>query len=190
MSDSNEKWNKHLLEGEKLLWTGRPSEVKLLDTSNKGMTFLLWAVGAIWIILSFVLYIPRAAAIGNTGVQLVIVMLVMDCIPLLMIMMPISDAKNLSSYTEYAVTSQRILMQNKDKMITMPAGPGTAVEVRRRGNGTGHVLLGDAVGKPDKRLRSIALQGLDQDRMYTGMVLYHIADPEKAAACLPGHQRR
>ena len=186
----NERWKKLLLEG-KVIWTGKPEGVTLLGTAGKTGTLVLWLIAAVWIGASLLWYLPYAVGtLGMGGAQLALVLVIFNCVPLLMIMMPVSDCKSLQKETEYAITNRRVLTRSKERRMSMVLKPDTAVEVRERADGTGCVLLGEAAGKPDGRLRSLSIQGVEKQQETTGMVLYHVANPKDAVRSLPSFVRR
>ena len=177
-------WNDVLSEGEELVWTGKSEKVKLLDGSTRGMTYLLWGIAAVWLLCSLVFFIPKSLAAGDNIVHMIIMLILIDCIPILMLTMPFSDCKWLNQFTEYAVTNRRVLVQGKEKLMSLKLTGSLRTELRKRDGGYGHILLGTAVDKPDARLRSLAIRGLDVKHVVDGLVLYHISEPERVMKLL------
>ena len=86
--DEKKMWNGVLAEGEEIRWQGSPKNVGLMDTASKGKTILLWAVALAWLAASFALVLPRVIATDDSALHMVIVMILIDCIPVLMLSMP------------------------------------------------------------------------------------------------------
>ena len=182
--NDKEMFQEDLNEGGELLWTGSPTSVKLLGTASKWKTLLLWLIGTAWLVVSFAVFLPKIIETDDSIVHMIIVMILLNCIPLLMLTMPFSDARDLSSQVLYAITSQRVIVQMKDRKLVMLLDPSVPVEIRSRTRDTGNVLLGSVVGKSDASLRSIALRGDDKGGKTTGLVLYHVEAPEAVRTIL------
>ena len=188
MMKGNERLKGALREGEELKWSGSPKDISVLGTASKGKIMLLWIVAAAWIAASLLYCMPKMIETGDTGAHMIIVMLLIDCIPLLMISMPFADRRILGQETIYAITNCRVMVLYKERTISMPLDQARNAEVRMRGNNLGSILIGDAAGKSESSLRSIALKGIDRKNTITGMVLYHVDDPQKVLGILKNSQ--
>ena len=184
MKTENEIWDKQLAEGEVLLWSGKPEGVRILNTSRIGITLLLWCAAAAAFVFSLMVILPKSIEAGDKGVHLVMIMVLMECVPLLMFMLPIMDCRILQGSTWYAVTNHRVMMKNRERTWSMLRNPSFRTEYRRRKDGRGHVLIGECTGKADSRLRALAIQPPETNRSVNGLVFYHIDQAEQVVKIL------
>ena len=85
---------------------------------------------------------------GRTLLQIIMLMLLMDCIPLLMIGLPVSDGRSLQRATEYAITNNRLLISCKERITALELSEGMEAKiVSSSQEGTGHLCFGSAVEK-------------------------------------------
>ena len=171
-------WSNVMLDGEKVVWSGQPKNVKLLNTSRKGMIMTMWLIAAIWIVASLAILVPKSLAIGDNWVHILVMLVILDCVPVLMVAMPFSDVKWLGQDTQYAVTNHRIIIQGREKMMSMAIRPDLKLEMKKREGDTGHIVIGTACGKSDTRMRPIAIQGMDTNHVVDGLVLYNVPQVE------------
>ena len=89
--EKKENWEGLLHEGEELKWTGTPKNVKLLASASRGKSLLLWGIGLAWLAASVLVILPKILATDDSAVHMAIVMILIDCLPVLMLSMPFSD---------------------------------------------------------------------------------------------------
>lgn len=173
MSESVKNWESSLKEGEKLLWTGRPTCTSVVDPANKPVVYGCFLIGIIWIILSFIIYLPM-----HTGV---ISFIIIDIVPLFMILLPILNARSVEK-TYYAITDKRIIIDLAGQEYSMDIDENT--EIKRNDNGT--ILVGAAIkAKPSKERHLLLFRGVtDMDKNVLGVVLYTTDDPDGAYKAL------
>lgn len=179
METTNEVWKDSLIAGEKMLWSGKPQNVKLTDPCAKTSLYITWVIAGIWVILAFALYLPYAITIGITGLQLVVVLIVFCCIPILLFAMPLRDVRTLKNDTFYAVTDHRIMAVNKERRMIMLRQPSLSVKKVPSGDaGTSCVLFGTAAEKTARSWRNMAVMGDDNEAKIIGMMFYQITDDD------------
>lgn len=173
MSESVKNWESSLKEGEKLLWTGRPTCTSVVDPANKPVVYGCFIIGIIWVILSFIIYLPIHAG--------VISFVIIDLVPFFMILLPILNARSVKK-TYYAITDKRILIDLAGQEYSMDVDENT--EIKRNDNGT--ILVGAAIKtKPRKERHLLLFRGvMDMDKNILGVVLYTTDDPDGAYKAL------
>ena len=172
-----------LNENETLKWTGSPENIKLTDSANKTKVMIYFGIALVWVILSIVLYIPFALKTGNTGIQLVIVLVIMDCIPILLVTSPIREMLGLRK-SRYYITDKRVIVQGTDRVMSMVLNDGLRVRTEKSEGGLGHVLIGTAGDKKPSAYRVTAVYGDLDEKTVTGLAFYNIREAEKAASLI------
>ncbi|MDD6212459.1 MAG: hypothetical protein PUB22_04870 [Clostridiales bacterium] len=190
MENKDRQWERYLHENEHVVWSGRPEGVKLIDGSSRMEILIQWLIGGLWILLTFVCYVPYALKVGIAGAQLVVVMLVFNCIPLLLFCNPLRICRSLNTSVVFAITNHRVLMKDKENIVSMVVKPDTKVVIRREDVQVGSVCLGSAADKSSYRERSITLHGISHDNVTTGMILFRVKNPEIVADFLPYSEER
>ena len=101
-----EQLREHLLEGEQLLWTGRPESFDTLDKTNK-TPMIAGIIIKILITVGFLaLYIPSAQESGKVLPGLIVIVLLFAAFALIN---PFLVVRKLRKKTIYGLTDQRIL---------------------------------------------------------------------------------
>lgn len=177
MSENVKAWEPTLKEGETLKWQGRPSCTELVDPANKFTTYAMFAIGAVWIVASFIFYLPKHVDI--------ISMVIIDLVPFFLILMPILNAKSIRN-TYYAITDKRVIVSLDGQEYSMAYDDNT--EVKRKSNGT--ILIGATVNAKMSRERHLLLfRGvMDSDKNILGVVLYTPDDSDGAYKALTEKQ--
>lgn len=174
MAKTEEMWASELHEGEKLLWTGRPSDTGIVDSENKYSFFIGYAIAAVWIAASLVKMIPERPDF--------ISIVIIELVPIFIILLPIINAGALKK-TSYAITDKRVIVNlGGSDNYSMEYDDLTPVDARD--NGT--ICIGEAVYCKPRKERSILLyRGIqDEDKQCLGIVLYKTGDIENAMEAL------
>ena len=172
--DNSESTYPELQEGERLLWSGRPENVQLLDSVLRARTIAIWAVCGALMLTGFAI---AAAMKGSTLGQRAALVVIFDLIPFLAFFNTFRDANSLAKKTEYHISDRRVFVRTPYTEYAYEYSPKTPAEVGRENRS---VRLGAAVGLKPQRERSVTLtNGLRDDGNHPlGVVLCNLSDPD------------
>ena len=91
MSEAEKKWERLLKDGEKLLWTGKPSNTQTVDPANKISFMAEVGIAVLWIIFSTIMIIPQCDTI--TSIIIVELVPVILLLPSEVRLQPVMDAE-------------------------------------------------------------------------------------------------
>ncbi len=173
MSEKNEAWERLLTPGEKLLWTGKPSNTNVVDPANKVTVFAEITVAVLWIIASCILIIPKCETITSV--------IIVELVPVILLLLPLLNVRTLRK-AEYALTDSRAIVKMAEDVYSMEYDAYTAYE--RKANNT--ICLGAAVGTKDSRERKVLLyHGIqDGEKTCLGLLFYTTTNADQAMEIL------
>lgn len=176
----HDRLNEVLLDGERVVWYGRPAPFKLMKAPFRAPMIATWAVTALVVLV--VLYsLAQACLQGFISLSDVLVISFVSLfVPVLLALRPFMDKRCLEQNTVYAITNCRViaLIQTQVMYLTLPVD--AAVQTVEKG--FGNVCVGQAVGQDIKESRSLAILGLRNRRAQgnlTGLLFYHIPNPQQ-----------
>lgn len=177
MSETAKNWESSLKEGERLKWQGRPTMTGIIDPSNKYIIYAEFGIGIIWMLCSFIFYLPKRADL--------ISMIIINLVPVFLILMPILNAKSIRN-TYYAITDKRVIISLDNQEYSLDYDENT--EIKRKPNGT--ILVGATVNaKTSKERHLLLFRGvMDTDKNVLGVVIYTPDDPDGAYKALTEKQ--
>ena len=174
MSEKNEAWERLLTPGEKLLWTGKPSNTNVVDPANKVTVFAEITVAVLWIIASCILIIPKCETITSV--------IIVELVPvILLLLLPLLNVRTLRK-AEYALTDSRAIVKMAEDVYSMEYDAYTAFE--RKANNT--ICIGAAVGTKDSRERKVLLyHGIQAgEKTGLGLLFYTTTNADQAMEIL------
>lgn len=176
---------KTLRDNEKVLWFGRPTKTKLLQSPDRVSQYVAWIVTAALTLFAFGVFLPFAIA-DNKSIGIILIGLVpMIGIPLAVAVRPYLDKKLLEQNTIYAVTDQRIIAVVKSNVMTISRDQKVTCAVECRDGGAGNVCFNAAIGQQASKSRATAVTGMKKgnDRV-VGMLFFHVSDPDAVLTAL------
>lgn len=173
-----------LLEGERVRWSGRPAQFRLMHSTYRSAVVLTWLMSVCVVLLVAYFLAPYYWSHTLSG-DLLLAALVMVFMPAMLSVRPLLDKRTLEKETVYAVTDRRVLAIVKDEVMAMPLEGLTAVA--KGWDGTcANLCFGKAAEIPEYKSRVYAMSGV---REYTdeldGILFYHVDRPEQLIRCLP-----
>ena len=174
MSEAEKKWERLLKDGEKLLWTGKPSNTQTVDPANKISFMAEVGIAVLWIIFSTIMIIPQCDTITS--------IIIVELVPVILLL-PLLNVRSLRK-AEYALTDKRALVKIGEDVHFMEYDAYTPCE--KKANNT--VCIGAAVGTRDAKERKVLLyHGVqDPDKKCVGLLFYTTTDADKAMEILSG----
>lgn len=176
-----------LNNGEQIMWAGMPVHTPVLDRENRITTIIRWTA---WPLLSTVMFFLSISHQLRTGEQnSPILYICFIVIPLLFMAVPIADHRRLTQKTSYAITNQRVIINNGKK--DYPSRPITTLDGFRRiknDDGTTTLCFGKAACETESfSLRVAGIYGVSDGVTGNerGIVFYHINDCEQAVKHIP-----
>lgn len=167
-----------MLDGEKIIWTGRPQKVKLLEKPFQNSIFARWAVGAAILIFS-VWYSSYAVEMAIEGDRVRNFVIILIAIAAVIALGPLWTVRKLQSKCIYCITNQRAIIffaVNPIKMKFRMLEDVSSVSYEDLPNGCGTVYIGEKTDKARKmsRLQSTNANIPDQD---LPLIFYSVDSP-------------
>jgi hypothetical protein len=175
MSEAEKNWERLLKEGEKLLWTGKPSNIQTVDPANRISFIAEISIAVLWIIFSSIKIIPQCDTVAS--------MIIVELVPVILLLLPLLNVRSLKK-AEYALTDKRAIVKIGEDFHYMEYDAYTPCE--KKANNT--VCIGAAVGTKDIKERKVLLyHGVqDPDKKCVGLLFYTTTDADKAMEILSG----
>lgn len=182
---------KNLQNGEKILWTGTPSDVKLLEAPYTLGIICRWVLAAVLVVFSIWYQIYSAAADISTKQALTFGAVLILCAAYLALD-PIRVVSRLKKKTLYCITSQRVIAcyqsrSMKLKFRTLDELDEISVELLS--TGCGNLYLGRKGRRAAKlaRVQYSMAEMMERDEEMP-LVFYSIKEPENVRRMIPSKQ--
>ena len=172
-----ELWEAKLKPGEKLLWTGRPQELKMIDPANSMATYIAFGFAVVWAAVTLAIFASRISG--------AFALVIMELPAIIGVLIPFMDIRSIRN-TEYAITDRRVIVKSGNDDTSMEYDSSTKVE--KRANQT--VCVGAATEiKPSRERHFLLFHGIqDDEKKVLGLVLYTTSDADRAVEILKGRQ--
>lgn len=174
--------NEILWDGEELRWSGRPTPFVLLDETFRSDILFTWGLSFLILFVTVIL-MGFAVMAGTHKVGDVLILgAIALYLPAILSIRPLLDKKALENETLYAITNRRVIsIVNNDPMYIM-LDKGVKAFVEQKKYNIGNLSFGDAVGRPPKKSRALAVVGLREpgkQNAMNGLLFYNVEDPEQ-----------
>ena len=87
MSEAEKNWERLLKEGEKLLWTGKPSNIQTVDPANRISFMAEVGIAVLWVIFSTTMIIPQCDTVAS--------MIIVELVPVILLLLPLLNVRSL-----------------------------------------------------------------------------------------------
>ncbi len=178
----NERWNSILVDGEQILWTGKPVRAGWKKSPDLSGIYTKLAVCAAALVLSILWLTMEIIPKSGLGVATVLFVCI-NVVPVTLVFHAFHDEKLLEKDSSYVITNRRVMAEVKGEVMAMERTPLLTCASDEWDGQYGNVTFGQAIQRPRTRSRLDAVLGIkDDDRNVTGMVFYHVDDPKAVAA--------
>ena len=173
------KVKENLLEGETVLWAGRPEPFPVKNETNKKSLTMRWLIcGALLVVLTvaYVLYSLSIPAGFKPAVVIVLVVVFGY-----LMLAPVLDHNKVQKKCLYIVTDKRVLTAVGDNAVHAISRDGLTVDAIPANNGCVHLLLGAASTLPEKKylVSSFSPMKVADSEEAAGLVLYNVKDTQQ-----------
>ncbi|MEA4816726.1 MAG: hypothetical protein VB120_07715 [Lachnospiraceae bacterium] len=192
----NEKYmenlKKQLLDGEQILWMGKPEKINLVEGPYKSSF-----IGRIIVcsVIACILPFLYCSSVGEKGSISIPVLIALIIVPLIAIIIPVLEKNKLETKCNCVITNKRAISFCDDpafssilKVVDLKNVNSIDVEILSTGKGI--IYVGEKETN-SKRTRLSAINGIqDKQGLTSGLVFYSINDPYKVCDNFPKNIRR
>lgn len=177
-----QRLQENLLDGEQILWMGRPAPFKLMRCPYRTAFYVTWLVCGVVIATAAYHLLPVFPHSDGVNADLLVILIVVSFFPILLSLRPILDKICLEKNTIYAITNYRVVSLVRDDFMYIPIHPQLQITIEAKEQDCGNVCFGDAAGQDVQKSRANAVLGIrkehNQNNML-GILFYHVQNPEK-----------
>lgn len=181
MNAQKEKIQTYLAEHETLLWCGTPTNSTLKQCPDRTTMYLKFAFFAFATVAITLYLILEGTSFMEWNVMLTVFVCVV-MIPFCVAYHPISNQRALEHNAIFAVTDRRVLSLVNDNLMSLPRDSALKHSVQLWNGRYGNLSFNDAANKPLTQSRANSVLGVrDDNRDISGIVFYHIEEPDRVA---------
>ena len=177
-----------LQNGEHILWSGTPSNVKLLEAPYTVGIVIRWVVAAA--LFAFCIwYLTFFPTVGVSSTQAVVISVIIALIGVYLVVDPIHVVAKLKTQTFYCITNQRVIACYKARPMKMKfrtLDELDEISVELLSTGCGNLYFGRKTKRSAKMARvQFAMSELQEHDEKMPLVFYSVKDPEAVYNTLP-----
>jgi len=184
--EDSTKLKTELLEGETILWKGRPEEFPLMTEKTKSGVIKKWLIaiiGAVVFIGGYAIMASSSAAAGGVNPTVIAVIALVFAY---VAYMPFMDRSKIIKKCKYYITDKRVLVAIGDKDVFALDRNGLKLIYVPNENGCVNILFGTYVDLPESKYLVSAftpgkVEGSDE---VTGILFYNLKDDSDVKALL------
>ena len=181
---NDKKLQEELKEGEKIIWQGTPE--KFTATAGEGKSAftkrcIFSLIGFIVVIAAYLLLLSNSHA--GVSVPLVVIVAIVF---IYVALVPVLDAKKISTKCSYYVTTDRVIEVIDAKEVFAIPRKDINIKFVPHSDGNVVVLLGGAVKLPEKKYRVSTIVPVKDDKAEKaiGVTFYNVKDSTELHAAL------